>query len=80
MKECLPVEPFRAWLNTVVQENSIVGVASCIGVAPRRISSFLTGSYMKHKKPYPIQSVSIYTVDRWMTAFRQHYKEIYPDA
>ncbi len=81
----LPVEPFRHWLNQVVMENSIMGVARNVGISDRRVSTFVSGHYFKRVpsgelKRYEIKHVRLSVVDRFCTSFGIHVSTIYhPD-
>lgn len=73
----LPVDPFRHWLNQMVMENSISGVARNANVHPRRISTFISGYYLRNGRRLEIKHVRYSVVDKFCTSFGVHIHRIY---
>ena len=71
---------FCHWVNRIVQENSLTGVAFAVGVSARRVSAFAAGSYTKSGRLYQIKRVRRSTVERFCDGMRENIHRIYPDA
>lgn len=79
-KPDMPLAPFQQWLNRKVEQSSLTEVARMIGVDESRIRCVLRGDYNSRKRQYKMEFLTLRLVDRWATAFGDHYLEIYQDT
>jgi hypothetical protein len=75
----MPLVPFQRWLDRKVELMGARAVAEIIGVDEARVRCVLRGEYHSHGKPRTMHSVTLLLVDRWVTAFGDHYLELYPE-
>lgn len=75
----MPLVPFQRWLDRKVELMGTSAVASIIGVDEARVRCIQRGDYNNHGKQRSMERVTLRLVDRWVTAFGDHYLELYPE-
>lgn len=75
----MPLAPFQQWLNHKVDQVGSRMVAEILGVDEARVRCVLRGEYHSHGKLRKMQFVTLRLVDEWVTAFGDHYLELYPE-
>lgn len=75
----MPLAPFQQYVSRLVDLHGIGTVAQTIGVDEARIRCVLRGTYHSKGKRRTMHGVTLPLVDRWVTAFGDHYLALYPE-